>query len=175
MKQQMCIPPSSIWTLLLQKCRRHFMPQKYLTSPSSGRLCFSFPLLLQVSHFATWEKNQLGEELVIKLSFYKLYSRVKGKRTFICSRQTVQSVSITLHLHGWGAFCILSSRLQSRTRCPCLHPVSSPDSWISTGSNCTSDSVYPTSLLALDKKVSCRLREEKDEAPVNFPIMWNGP
>lgn len=40
-------------TLSQQNCSRQVRSQKCLTSPSMARFCFSFPLRLQVSHFAT--------------------------------------------------------------------------------------------------------------------------
>lgn len=40
-------------TVSQQNCSRQPRSQKCLTSPSMGRLCFSFPFRPQVSHFAT--------------------------------------------------------------------------------------------------------------------------
>lgn len=55
-------------TVSQQNCSRQLRSQKCLTSPSMGRLCFSFPFRPQVSHFATWVEKQrvyVEEEIML--------------------------------------------------------------------------------------------------------------
>ena len=120
-------------TVWLQNFSRQVWSQKCLTSPSKGRLCFSFPLHPQVSHLATWGSRQ------------GTWGRDKQDHFIL----RVVSVWVWVGWQNSGlrdrrAWCIWTCTPQSRTPPWSLRTEPSPASSRRSGSRHTSYSASPS-------------------------------